>query len=204
MYIGSGDVSSLLSGINTKGYLELWQRFMSGTKPYYNSYNSPIDALRTGKILEDRYFLTLPDDYYEQYVETCKELDVLKSSIDFARLSNGQIIDFDELKTCELNDFLLIQNAKERNDLEYIKKTYKINYNQVQFQLLCTGLKKANLVFLSVYSYNDEENYGREVKENETVKFKIQRDEKVIDFIKDRAKIFQTVKDYFKNNENGK
>lgn len=48
MYIGSGDVHALMSGKNTKSHIALMQRFVSGIKPYYNAFASPIDALRTG------------------------------------------------------------------------------------------------------------------------------------------------------------
>ena len=67
-YIGSGDVHALMMGKDTKGHLALMQRFVSDVIPYYNAKASPIDALRTGAILEDRYFLTLPDGYFCQYV----------------------------------------------------------------------------------------------------------------------------------------
>ena len=46
MYIGSGDVHALMSGKNTKSHIALMQRFVSGIKPYYNAFASPIDALR--------------------------------------------------------------------------------------------------------------------------------------------------------------
>lgn len=193
-YIGSGDTSSLLAGFNTLAYKKLWQRFVSDERPHYNSYNSPIDALRTGKILEERYFQILPEDYYQQTKAECKELDVLISSIDFAKLEAGKIIDFDELKTCEFNDFIEIQ---KNASVDYIVKNYSANYKQVQFQLLCTGLESANMVFLCVYSYDDEVNYNREIHENEIVRFRIYRNEEIISQIKDRAKIFQDVKNNF-------
>ncbi|MCC8146310.1 MAG: hypothetical protein LIO93_07705, partial [Bacteroidales bacterium] len=43
---------------------------------------------------------------------------------------------------------------------------YKHYYYQVQEQLLCTGLQECNLVFLSVTSYNDEENLTRVIQPN--------------------------------------
>lgn len=193
MYVGSGDCYALLSGKDTKTHQKLLQRFVSNEKPYYNALNSPIDALRTGAILEDRYLLTLDDGYYSQYKAVCTELDVLKSSIDFAKIESGKIIDFDELKTANFDDFLKLQNA----DIEYIKKRYKANYNQVQFQLLCTGLDSANLVFLVVYSYEDEINQERIIQPNELVSFRVQRDEEVILNIRTRALIFQNIKDFY-------
>ena len=193
MYIGSGDVSALLAGKSTLAHAKLLQQFVSNTYPNYNSKASPIDALRTGAILEDRYMCYLGDDYYPQYKCTCKEMDVLTCSIDFAKLDKGKIIDFEELKTCNFNDFLELQ----KQDIEYIKKNYKNNYNQVQHQLLCTGLEYAHLVFVVVYSYDDEINETRDIKDNEIIKFKINRDDEVINKIKERAKIFQTIKDYY-------
>ena len=193
MYIGSGDTSALLAGLNTKSHKNLLQRFVSDEIPYYSAVSSPIDALRTGVILESRYLLTLDSSYYEQVKSVCNELDVLKSTIDFAKLENGKIIDFDELKTANFDDFLLIQ----KGGLGYVKKKYKNNYNQVQFQLLCTGLKSANLVFLVVYTYEDEVNQERDIQENEIIQFRIERDEDVINKIKERASIFQTIKDFY-------
>lgn len=191
MYIGSGETHQLLAGKDTKSFKSLLQRFTSDSKPYYNAKASPIDALRTGAILEDRYLLYLDNSYYPQCVEVCKEYDVLKSTIDFAKYENDKIIDFQELKTCYFDDF------RKLKDIEYIKKNYKNNYNQVQYQLLCTGLEKATLVFLVVYEYEDEINDNRIIEENDIVKFEIKRDEDVILKIKSRAGFFQSIKDYY-------
>lgn len=199
MYIGSGDISSLLMGKDTDGYLKLWQKFINGEAPHYYAKGSPIDALRTGAILEERYFLTLSDDYFTQVKCTSKEMDVLKCSLDFAKIENAKVVDFDELKSCNFTDFLNFEPF--RNDktdaLAFIKKNYKKNYNQVQQQLYVTGLDSANLVFLAVYSYDDEINNNRIIKENEFIKFRISRDEKVIAEIKSRALIFQEVRNHF-------
>lgn len=196
MYVGSGDISSLLAGKDTQSFKKLLQRFVSDTKPYYNAKASPIDALRTGAILEERYFEFLPDNYYSQCEVICKEFDVLKAHLDFGVYYNNEIVDFQELKTCQFDDFLTLQNS----DLEYVKKKYKNNYNQVQEQLLCSGLESATLVFLVVYEYEDEINYNRVIKEDETIKFEIKRDEIVIQKIIERASFFQHIKDnYYKN-----
>jgi hypothetical protein len=199
MYIGSGDVSALMSGIDTVSYNNLLNRFVSGEIPYYNSKASPIDALRTGAILEDRYQLILPENYYPQFKSTSKEMDVLKCSLDFAKMEDGKIVDFDELKTCSFTDFLNFEpfRANPETGIDFIKKAYKKNYEQIQEQLYCTELESANLVYLAVYSYNDEENYIRDIQPNEYIKFRIFRDEKTIEAIKERAKIFQTIKDYY-------
>lgn len=193
-YIGSGDTSALLAGFDTLAYKKLWQRFVSDEKPNYNSYLSPIDALRTGKILEERYFQILSDDYYQQAKAECSEFNVLISTIDFAKFEAGNIVDFDELKTCEFNDFIEIQ---KNASVEYIIKNYSANYKQVQFQLLCSGLESANIVFLCVYSYDDDVNYERVIHENELIRFRIYRNEEIISKIKDRAQIFQEVKNIF-------
>lgn len=193
MYIGSGDTTALLAGLNTQSHKKLLQRFVSDERPYYNALASPIDALRTGAILESRYLLTLDNGYYEQVKAVCKEFDVLKSSIDFAKLENSRIIDFDELKTANFDDFLKIRDG----GIEYVKKKYKNNYNQVQFQLLCTGLESANLVFLVVYTYEDEVNQERNIQPNEIITFRIKRDKDVISKITERATIFQQIKDFY-------
>lgn len=202
LYIGSGDVKNILMDVNTKGYQDFMRKFVSDEKPNYNAFSSPIDALRTGAILEERYLLTLENNYFCQWKETFDEMDVFTSSIDFAKIDNGEIIDFDELKTIWLTDFLdLIQplkNLKKEEYTEVLKKKFKQNYEQIQCQLMCSGLESANLVFLSVDTYEDEINYNRNINENEYVKFRIFRDKTVIQKIKDKGQIFQTIKNNFK------
>lgn len=204
MYLGSGDTNKLLLGIDTIGYTNLLQRFVSNKKPLYNSYASPIDALRIGKILEDKYFEILEDDYYAQYEVICNEMNVFKATLDFAKINNGSVVIFDELKTCNYNDFIdyiePFRYSQYDDYISFLKKNFKDNYNQVQQQLLCTGLNEANLVFLVVYSYDDEENMNRTIKDNEYIKFKIKRDNEVIDNIKKRGEIFQIIKDYHEIN----
>ena len=198
LYIGSGDIHALIAGRHTKSHLELLQRFVSGVKPHYNALASPIDAMRTGAILENRYLLTLPEDYFTQVVVYSEEMDVFRCSIDFARIAKGKVIDFDELKSIYLSDFLEFQEIKDDYEklLSYVCKKYKHYYYQVQEQLYCTQLKEANLVFLSVTSYDDEENSKREIMPNEYLKIRIKRDEAAIHEIKERGKIFQQIKDY--------
>lgn len=200
MYIGSGDVQALMSGKDTKTHSSLMQRFVSGVKPYYNAKASPIDALRTGAILEDRYLASLPIWFIPQYVIQSKEMDVFKASIDFAEIKEGKLFDFRELKTVYLNDYIdNIQPLKDDNDklLEYVKKKHKNYYNQVQEQLYCSGLESCLLVFLCVNSYNDEENYNRVITDDDTTIVRIYRDDKVINNIKQRGSIFQQIKDYY-------
>ena len=202
MYIGSGDVKALLMGRETKGFQDLIRKFVSDEKPNYNAFASPIDALRTGAILEHRYFLTLPDNYFFQYVVESEEMDVFKCSLDFAKLEANEVVDFDELKTCFITDFIEFQPFKDADYaiyIQYIKKNYKANYNQIQQQLYVTGLQEANLVFLEVFEYNDEENMRRDILENEYIKFRIKRDEETIEKIKERGEFFQRIKDSFNN-----
>lgn len=199
MRIGSGDVYALLSGKNTKTHQALLERFVTGNKPYYNALNSPIDALRTGAILEEKYHDYLPDNYFTQYEVTCDEMDVFRAHIDFAKLENGKVVDFDELKSCNIDDYLEIQSREGDDLLKWIKRYYKSYYNQIQQQLLCSGLDSANLVFLGVTTYDDEENRQRVVKDHELKKVRIQRDEEVISLIKEKGKIFQQIKDYYES-----
>lgn len=200
--IGSGDIGSLLMGTNTKGFQDFFRMFVSDKKPNYNAFASPIDACRAGAILEDRYLQILPDNYYPQYKVQSAEMDVFVATLDFAKIDGGEVVDFDELKTLNLEDFLkhveLLRDEPERVYLPVIKKTFKKYYNQVQEQLYCAGIDSANLVFLSVYTYNDEANYKRIIEPYDIIRFRIKRDEDVISVIKKRGQIFQTIKDYFK------
>lgn len=200
MYIGSGDVQALMSGKDTKAHASLMQRFVSGVKPYYNAKASPIDALRTGAIIEDRYLASLPIWFIPQYVVQSKEMNVFKASLDFAEIKDGKIFDFRELKSVYLNDYIdNIQPLKGDNDslVEYVKKKHKNYYNQIQEQLYCTELESCFLVFVCINSYDDEENYHRIITKDDTTLVRIQRDEKVIQKIKDRGFIFQQIKDFY-------
>jgi len=200
--LGSGDTTKLLSGKQTKGFASLLQKFVADDRPYWNSFASPIHALRTGAILEPRYLETLGDDYYVQYKSTCLEFDCLTSSLDFAKILKGRVVDFDELKTIFLTEYIdkivPLSELSQEKQTAFIKKKFKSNYEQVQFQLLCSGLDSANLVFLSVESYEDIENELREINENDYKKFRIHRDEMVIAKIMERATIFQTIKEFTK------
>lgn len=197
MYIGSGDVSSLLSGKNTKTHATLMQRFVSGVKPHYNAFMSPIDACRTGAILEDRFYLTLDDKWYSQFIVQSEEMSVLKCSLDFAQLDNGKVVDFIELKTKIFDDYIKLERMTDLERVEYIKKKHKVYYNQIQQQMYCTGLDSAKMAILVVYSHDDEENYNRKITEREYMIISISRDEDVINKIKSRAEIFQAIKDYY-------
>lgn len=197
MYIGSGDVSALLSGRNTETHYSLLRRFVSGVKPYYNAKASPIDACRTGAILEDRYFLLLPDGWFSQYVIQSCEMDVFKASLDFARLDCGQVVEIEELKCIEFDDFLALNSLSEKDRLKSVKKKYKAYYNQVQEQMYCSGLSLVTMVFVAVLSYVDEENYERDIQPHEILKIWIERDETVINRIKACGQPFQMLRDYY-------
>lgn len=202
-YIGSGDVSAMMAGKDTKTYQSLLQRFVSNDIPVHNAKESPIDALRTGAILEERFFLTLDDSWFYQYFVQSKMMDVFKATLDFAQIDNGEVIDFIELKTVGFNDYITdIEPIRQDNDalVSYLQRKHKHYYNQVQEQLYCTGLQKAHLCFLSVTSYDDDENYQRIINSNEYTMIEVERDEEVIKQICSRGEIFQAIKDNFKPN----
>lgn len=201
-YIGSGDVASLMSGKDSKAYLSLLQRFVSNEIPYRNAKESPIDALRTGSILEDRFFLVLDDSWFSQYFVQSHEMDVFKATLDFAQLKGGKVVDFIELKTLNFDEYLAnVVPFKDDNDklMEYLVKKHKAYYYQVQEQLYCTGLDAARICFLSVTSYDDNENYQRDIKPNEYQFVQVARDESVINDILKRGEIFQRLKNHFKD-----
>lgn len=201
-YIGSGDVSSMMAGKDTKAYLSLMQRFVSNEIPYYNAKESPIDALRTGAILEERFFLTLDDSWFCQYFVQSKEMDVFKATLDFAQINGGEVVDFIELKTVGFNDYItMVEPIRDDNKalVEFLKKKHKAYYHQVQEQLYCTNLERAHLCFLSVTSYDDDENYQRIINSHEYTLVEVERDDEVIDAIRERGQIFQTIKNNFKD-----
>lgn len=200
MYIGSGDVTALLSGIHTKTHQDLLRRFVSDELPNYNAESSPIDALRTGAILEKRFYQSLDDSFIPQKKVISKEYDVCKSTLDFAKIINNEVVDFKELKTCFFTDFLDFQPFKDvdyNTYTAYLKKYYKHNYNQVQFQLMCTGLDKASLCYLEVKCYDDEKNEQRIIEPEEVIEFRIRRDPSVVQLIKERVTPFQYLKNIY-------
>ena len=203
LYIGSGDVHALMMGRTSAGYLRLLQRFVSGIVPHYNALASPIDALRTGAILEERFYQTLPFEWFPQYRVQSDEMDVFRASLDFAKLDEGRVVDFIELKTVNLDEYIEnIQPIVDDNDalLEFLKRKRPSYYNQIQEQMYCAGLDVAHLVFLSVTSYDDAENYARDIKDNEYVMVTVPRDNDTISEIKEKGKLFQTIRDELKNN----
>ena len=203
LYIGSGDVHALMMGRTSAGYLRLLQRFVSGIVPHYNALASPIDALRTGAILEERFYQTLPFEWFPQYRVQSDEMDVFRASLDFAKLDEGRVVDFIELKTVNLDEYIEnIQPIVDDNDalLDFLKRKRPSYYNQIQEQMYCAGLDVAHLVFLSVTSYDDAENYARDIKDNEYVMVTVPRDNDTINEIKEKGKLFQIIRDELKNN----
>ena len=201
LYIGSGDVHALMMGRTSAGYLRLLQRFVSGIVPHYNALASPIDALRTGAILEERFYQTLPFEWFPQYRVQSDEMDVFRASLDFAKLEEGRVVDFIELKTVNLDEYIEnIQPIVDDNDalLEFLRRKRPSYYNQIQEQMYCAGLDVAHLVFLSVTSYDDAENYARDIKDNEYVMVTVPRDNDTINEIKEKGKLFQTIRDELK------
>ena len=201
LYIGSGDVHALMMGRQSAGYLRLLQRFVSGIVPHYNALASPIDALRTGAILEERFYQTLPFEWFPQYRVQSDEMDVFRASLDFAKLDDGRVVDFIELKTVNLDEYIEhIQPIVDDNAalLEFLRWKRPSYYNQIQEQMYCAGLDVAHLVFLSVTSYDDAENYARDIKENEYVMVTVPRDNDTINEIKEKGKLFQIIRDELK------
>lgn len=189
--IGSGDISNLLAGKQTKAYASLWQKFVANDKPYYNAFNSPIDALRIGAILERQYLAFLTPEYYTQVKVTPEDMPVLTVSLDFAKVEFGKVSEFRELKTIWFTDFIeVISRCEDHDD---IKKNFKDNYNQVQAQLLATGLDYAYIDFLAVYSYDDEVNKVRVIEDKDVRSFKIERDPAVIEKILSELEVFNSV-----------
>lgn len=201
MRISSGYTDKLLMGKQTKGHKDLINMFINDNWPLHNALNSPIDALRTGKILEVRYYLILSDKYIPQCEVWNKEFTFCRSTLDFAIKTNNRVSWFKELKTCFYTDFLAFQEYKEApydRYIAYIKKYYKSNYEQMQFHLFNTELDESDLNFLEVKSYNDEENRNRIIQEDESITFLIKRDEEVINRIRERLDFFQALNNYFK------
>lgn len=200
MYISSGEVHRLLAGKHTKEHKKLIERFFSDEIPVRNAKNSPIDQFRTGAILEERFYMNLDNRYIPQCEVWSEEMNVCKSTLDFSDKQNNKVVDFIETKSCFFTDFLNLQpikNSRYNVYVDFIKRYYKQNYNQIQFQLFCSGLTEASLTYIEVKSYNDEENLNRIIQPEETIEFRIKRDEEIISLIKKRASIFQQIKDYY-------
>lgn len=192
--LSSSDAPVLLSGMETQGYRKLLRKFSGELQPEYNSLASPIDALRTGSIIEQRYLLSTPINYFSQYFAQSKEMDVFTAHIDFAIMEGGKIVDHEEVKSVEFSDFIKLKSVDDPEP--YILKSYKNNYIQLQQQLICTGNDSGQLVFICVHSYDDAENYSRIIVDKDIVRFRINRNEEMIDNLMRRARPFQYFRDW--------
>ena len=198
--IGSGDVKSIMMGKKTKGYQDFLRSFVSDEIQIYNSYASPIDALRTGKILEDR-FAEHVEGYFLDVKVRSKVYDVMAASLDFGKFEGGKVVDFIELKTMWLSDYLeFISPLKGDNEglVAWFKKEAKGYYNQVQHQLYVSELEECNVCYLSVQSYDDDFNNKYVITENDYAMFRVKRDQEVIDKILKEVEFFQKIKNHFK------
>lgn len=145
--------------------------------------------------------MVLDDSWFYQYHVQSDEMDVFKATLDFAKLEAGEVVDFIELKTISFNDYITqIEPIKDDNNalVQFLQKKHRAYYNQVQEQLYCSRLERAHLAFLSVTSYDDEENKLRVIKPNEYTMVEIERDDEIIDIIRERGHIFQLIKDELK------
>lgn len=202
MKISSGDVAALLAGKNTKAHQDLLRRFVSGQLPRRNAFHPNVPAqFRTGAILESVYYRTLPiDRYAPQYRVTFSEMDVLCATLDFAEMRGGKLVDFIELKTEKYASFDVAAQMRGNNIglVKYVRRFFPEAYNQVQHQLLCSGLDSARMVRLRVYSYDDAQNSSRRIRPDDLLEIYIERDAEVIERIVERAQIFQAIKDSYR------
>ncbi len=190
--VGSGDIKFVLAkNRETKTYKEFMMKFLEITEVHYNALASPIDACRIGAILEKRFFEILSDDWYDQYKTTSTEMDVLTTSLDFAKLESGKVVDFIELKTVYFTAFMDIEPTQA-----YLKKKYKGYYEQIQSQLYASNLQSCLVTYLVVYSYDDAENYARVIEENQYTQVRIFRDEECINRIKNELVFYQNCKNH--------
>lgn len=194
MRIGSGNVKDLLQDTKTKGFKNLLIDFIKDEPQYRNALNSPIQQFRTGVILEEVMYKSMPDNYMAQVRVQSKEYDIMTCTLDFALLDKGKITYFVEMKTLNFDSFISLFSAT--NKLDYVKKHYKSYYNQVQEQMLVTGLKTCTIMFVVVLSDDDNDNWNRVFKKGEKLDVVIPFDKKVGDKIIERIKFFQQIKDF--------
>lgn len=193
-HIGSGDIPSLMAGVKTKKHQELINKFMSGEKPNYNAYLSPINQLRTGKIIEDRYARCV--DLIPQWHVVSDDMNVFAATLDYVRLENRKVVYFEEVKSIWHEDFDKLPKKEVDREI-YIRHKKKDIYNQVQEQIYCSKLMFGVVTFIAVYSYEDEINYSRNILESEILKTVINRDEAAIHNITKRGLPLQKIKDLY-------
>lgn len=199
--IGSGDCKSIMMGKKTNGYQEFLRKFVSDDIQVYNSYASPIDALRTGKILEDRFALTLEEGWFVDVKVRSNAFDVMAASLDFGKMDEGKLVDFIEMKTMWLTDYLdFVSPIKGDNAslVQWFKKSAKTYYEQVQWQLYVSELESCQVCYLAVQSYDDDFNNKYVITENDYAMFRVKRDQDVIDKILKEVEFFQKIKNHFK------
>lgn len=194
MRIGSGNVKDLLQDVNTKGFKKLLIDFIQDEPQNRNALNSPITQFRTGAILEEVMYKYMPDIYMAQVRVQSKEYDIMTCTLDFALLEKGEVTYFVEMKTLNFDSFITLYSTA--NKLDYVKKHYKSYYNQVQEQMLVTGLKTCTIMFVVVLSDNDNENWNRVFNKEDIVNVVVPFDEKVGNKIIERIKFFQQIKDF--------
>lgn len=199
MYLGSADTPALLADVQTKANQALLRRFVSGCTPVYNALASPIDALRTGAILEER-MAEIVEDYLPQFRVIDEEMNVFRATLDFAHLEGGEVINFIEQKTIWWEEFAELMEAKEQGrELDYILKNRKHEFQQVQQQIMCTGVNFGTMRFVSVYTYDDDVNRTRDIQPYEWTDVVIRPDDKIIKAIRRRGEIFQKIKDEYES-----
>ncbi len=194
MRIGSGHVKDLLQGVETKGFKDLLVKFIKDERENRNALNSPIQQFRTGAILEEVMYKSMPDSYMAQVRMQSKDYNIMTCTLDFALLDKGKVTYFVEMKTLNFDSFISLYSTD--NKLDYVRKYYKSYYNQVQEQMLVTGLKSCTIMFVVVLSDDDNENWNRVFNKEDIVNVVIPFDQKVGDKIIERIKFFQQIKDY--------
>lgn len=194
MRIGSGNIKDLLQDRNSKGFKKLLIDFIKDEPINRNALNSPIQQFRTGAILEEVMYKSMPENYMAQVRVKSDLFDIMTCTLDFALLDKGKVTYFVEMKTLNFDSFISLYSASNR--LEHIKKYYKSYYNQVQEQMLVTGLKTCTIMFVVVLSDDDNDNWNRVFKKEDIVNVVVPFDEMVGNKIIERISFFQQIKDF--------
>lgn len=194
MRIGSGNIKDLLQDKNSKGFKKLLIDFIKDEPINRNALNSPIQQFRTGAILEEVMYKSMPEKYMAQVRVKSDLFDIMTCTLDFALLEKGKVTYFVEMKTLNFDSFISLYSSS--NKLEYVKKYYKSYYNQVQEQMLVTGLKVCTIMFVVVLSDDDNDNWNRVFKKEDIVNVVVPFDEIVGNKILERISFFQQIKDF--------
>ena len=195
MRIGSGNTKDLLQDVKTKGFKNLLISFIKDEPEHRNALNSTTPQFRTGAILEEVMYKKMPDCYLPQVRVQSKDFDSLTCTLDFAIMEKGSVLYFVEMKSLNFDSFIALYSAE--NKLDFVKKHYKSYYNQVQEQMLVTGLKTCTLMFVVVYDENnDAANWNRTFGKDEIINIAVPFDKEVGDKIIERVGFFQLIKDF--------